>query len=155
MKNDLDELYNNLIQLSQEVKIKFRNKGLSVPVQNTDGSVRLGSYKIVKNPGEFYCIVDNTGETVINHINLPHTALLLANGLSLGYFTDTKLITQDQQYGYALFEELLQKNAIENSRTKTLEHYELAMTKFKIAKSKREYYKNTIMKSFQKLIKLV
>ena len=51
MKNDLDQLYNNLIQLSLEVKLKFRKKGLSVPVQNKDGSIGLGSYKIIKNPG--------------------------------------------------------------------------------------------------------
>ena len=155
MKKIPNDLYKRIVKLSGEVKNNLMKKGVAVPVQNSNGTVSVGSFTIVKTREGYYNIQDKNGEVMIDRINLPQTAAVLANGLALGRFKDTKLIEHDKKYGYALFEEIVQKKAIENSITKPLEYFDLAMTKASIAKAKKDYHKQDVVRSFQKLIKLV
>jgi len=155
MKNIHDELYAKITQVSIQVKNELRKKGIVVPVQNKDGSVTVGNYRIVKNRAGFYSILDKDNDIVVDYINLPQAAAVLANGLALGKFKDTALIESDQRYGYALFDEMVHTRAIKLSKTKSLEQFEITVTKNIIARARKENYKNDVIKSFEKLIKLV
>lgn len=155
MKSIPDDLYKKMIKLSDGVKQELRKKGIAVPTKNTDGSVSVGTFKIIKSDGGFYSIVDSHREVIVDGINLPQTAVIVANGLALGKFKDSEVINYDKRYGYALFEETMHKQAIENSSKRSLEYFDLAMTKYSIARAKKENYKKDVVRSFQKLIKLV
>lgn len=148
MKEIPNHLYEKIVSLSKEVKDSFRKRGIVIPVKNEDDSISLGSYTVVKDNQGFYKIYDYRKEVVVERINLPQTAIMLANGLALGKFLDNKLLSKDQKYGYALFEETLHKN-------KTKKNVDLHLAKLSSARAKREYYQHDINISFEKLRKLV
>jgi len=155
MKPITDELYKKLIKVSTEVKQDFRRKGLVIPVENKDGSITLDNFTITKDSDGFYVILNRSGNAIVDQINLPHTAILLANGLALGKFLDDALLKEDQNYGYALFDELVHERAVRLSKKKSLEHFEVMMGKCTVARAKKEQCRITINKSFEKLRKLV
>jgi len=155
MKSIPNDLYKKIVKLSDGVKFELRKKGVAIPTKNADGSVSVGTFKIIKNDEGFYSIVDFQREIIVDRINLPQTAVIVANGLALGRFKDSEVLNCDKRYGYALFEEMMHKQAIENSSKKSLEYFDLAMTKYSIARAKKEHYKKDVVRSFQKLIKLV
>jgi hypothetical protein len=156
MTNIPEDLYNKIVKLSSDVKKDLMSKGVVIPVKNDDGTVNVGYFTIVKdrNTG-CYSITDRSGEVVVKQINLPQTAAITANNLALGKFRDANLLDADRRYGYALFDELLHKKAVEKSNKKSLEYFDLMLTKSLIAKAKKEKYKQDVVKSFEKLIKLV
>ena len=155
MKHIPDDLYKKVIQLSYDVKKELRAKGVVVPVRNKDGSINVGTYVIAKQAAGYYLIKDRRNEVVVDNINLPQTAAVIANGLALGKFKDLTLLNADRHYGYALFDEQLHNRAVERSNKKSLEYFDVMLTKAMIAKAKKERYKQDVVKSFEKLIKLV
>ena len=92
MKTTPELLYKKIQKLSNEVKKEFRNKGIVLPKQHNDGSVSIGRYRIIKHQNTFYSIADHTGEIMVDKINLPQTAALLANGLELGRWLDDTIL---------------------------------------------------------------
>ena len=155
MKNIPDDLYKKIVKLSDAVKKDLLKKGVVVPVKNKNGSINVGHYKIVKTNEGYYNILSRSGDIIVDQINLPQTAAVVANGLALGKFKDDNLIDSDKRYGFALFDELLHTRSVENSKKKPLEYFDLMLTKSLIAKAKKEKYKQDVIKSFEKLIKLV
>ena len=155
MKPVTDDLYKKIVKVSKEVKEDFRKKGLVIPVENRDGSVSLDNFTITKDTDGFYSIVNSRGDTIVEQINLPQTAAVLANGLALGRFLDDDLLKTDRDYGYAVFDETLHERAVRQSKKKPLDYFDLMLTKCMIARAKKERYKSDIVKSFEKLIKLV
>ena len=155
MKNIPDDLYNKIVKLSDAVKKDLLKKGVVVPVKNKNGSINVGNYKIVKNNEGYYNILSRSGDVIVDQINLPQTAAVVANGLALGRFKDDNLIDSDKRYGFALFDEMLHTRSVENSSKKSLEYFDLMLTKSLIARAKKEKYKQDVIKSFEKLIKLV
>lgn len=155
MKNIPDDLYNKIVKLSDAVKKDLLKKGVVVPVKNKNGSINVGNYKIVKNNEGYYNILSRSGDVIVDQINLPQTAAVVANGLALGRFKDDNLIESDKRYGFALFDEILHTRSVENSSKKPLEYFDLMLTKSLIARAKKEKYKQDVIKSFEKLIKLV
>lgn len=154
MKPIRDEIYKKILKVSQTVEQDFRTRGIIIPSQNNDGTVSVGSYMIVKNADGYYFIKNKSNDIVIDQINLPQTAALLANGLALGKFADSKLIAEDKNYGYALFEEELHKQALSKSKHRDIDYFDLMMTKFMISRAKKNVHKQRIVKSFEKLRKL-
>jgi len=154
MKNVAIDLYNKIQKLSHSVKQDLQRKGIVVPVKNRDGSISVGYFTIVKTQAG-YAVLDPLQDPIVDRINLPQTAILVANGLALGKYKDDAVINSDRQYGYALFDEELHLRAVANSKKKTLEYYELMTTKAAIAKSKKEFYKKTLLNRYEKLIQLV
>jgi hypothetical protein len=152
MKPTTEQVYKKINELSNEVSRKFLKNGIVLPSCTKQGAVRIGHFIIEKNSG-FYSIVDSHGNTVINNINLPHTALLLANNLALGKYLDNKLLDADKQYGYAAFEESVQKRALRLSKDPN--RYCLMLDKLSISKVKKENSKKYIIHSFEKLRKFV
>lgn len=141
------DLYKKIVQLSNEVKQELRKKGLVVPNRNKDGSITLGSFTIVKDKENFYNILDKNGSCVLRNINLPQSAVLLANSLALGKQIDYSIVSKDRSYGFAVFEETLTKRAA--GKSSSLEKWDIMTTKNMIAQAKKNYYKEQIVLSFQ------
>jgi len=154
MKNIPAELYKKIEVLSNEVKRTLRKKGIVIPLRNNDGSVNVGFYKIVKTDYG-YSILDRAGEPIIERINLPQTAVILANDLALGRFRNDIILNHDRYYGYAEFEEQLQTRIASKKGPKSLETYEIVTTKANIARAKKALHRRSLVSSYQKLIKLV
>jgi hypothetical protein len=153
MKEITEDLYQKIQNTSREVQAELRKKGLVVPVKLPKGYIKIGDFTIVKNRAGWYNIVDAWGEIIVKQINLPQTAAMLANGLALGKMIDSELVAVDRNYGYALFEETLYNR--NTKLNKTIDHYHISTTKFNIARIKKEQYKSEIVRSFDKLLKLV
>jgi len=154
MKPLTDDLYKKLATLGRNVKQQLRQKGFVIPVENTDGTVSFDRFTVVHKTNGFYTILDHTHEAVVDQINLPQTAVILANNLALGKSKDDQLINQDRAYGYAEFEEQVYKRAVKRKDT-SLVHFDVSQNKYSAAMAKRKMFKNTIMTSFEKLVKLV
>jgi len=154
MKPTREEIYKKILKVSQSVEQDLRTRGIVIPIQNNDGTISVGSFMILKNTNGYYFIKNKSNDIVIDQINLPQTAALLANGLALGKFADSKLIAEDKNYGYALFEEQLHKQALSKSKHRDIDYFDLMMTKFMIASAKKNVHKKNIVKSFEKLRKL-
>jgi len=152
MENIPNELFQKVVKLSSEVKNKFHEQGIAIPIKNDDGTISIGNYKIIKE-NNFYSIVDYADVIVVDKINLPQSAIMLANSLALGKFLDKKLILKDQKFGYALFEELLHAKLIKGNVNSDFK--DIQLSKMNIAKSKKQFYKRDIKQSFEKLRKLV
>jgi hypothetical protein len=154
MKNLTEDLLKKLSQLDREVKSQLRAKGFVVPIKSKNGTIKFGWYTVVRNPDGSYSILDHTKEAIVSGINLPQTALITANSLALGKHTDSQLIAMDKSYGYADFKEQLHKRAIERDH-KNLDYFDINLEKHKIALHKKAAHKQEIMKSFEKLTKLI
>jgi len=151
MKSDL---YNKFVMVLDRVKNDLRRRGVVIPVANDDGSVTLGSYSIDRDLDGFYFINDRNNNVIIDHINLPQTAVVLANGLALGRCLDAKMVEADQNYGYALFDELVQSRAIEKNNRRDPDYADIMLTKCVTSRLKKESCRRDIIRSFEKLRKL-
>ena len=153
MENLPSNIYHKIQALSFEVKQELRKKGVVTPVKYKDGSVGIGFYRIIKSNGA-YTVLDNRGDIVESDLNLPQTAVLLANDLALGRFRDKNIVDYDRKYGYALFEEELNTKMKARKRI-SLENYDVAVAKASEAKSRKEYYKKDLLNKYEKLMRLV
>lgn len=143
------EILNKMFCLSKKIHASLNQKGIAIPVKNEDGSITLGNFTIVKEHN-FFSVRDYRNENVIERINLPQTAIILANGLALGKFIDKQLLQKDQNYGYALFEEKVYNRSL---KKKNFEKTTLAEIKRTDARLKKDYYKKIIIERFMKLSK--
>lgn len=153
MKNLPNNLYHKIQQLSEEVRKDLKRKGVVAPVKNEDGTISIGYYTIVKY-ADGYKVLDSFGDVVVDQVNLPQSAVLIANSLALGKYKDYGIIDSDRRYGYALFDEELHMRAATNKK-KPLEHFDLMTTKAAIAKSKKEFHKRDLLNKYEKLIQQV
>ena len=152
MKTITEELYSKIKKVSESVRRELYKKGLVVPVKNNDGTITIGSYTIIKDGNGSFSVLDFTNEVILSGINLPQTAILVTNKLALGMYKDTELLEIDRRYGSADFEEQLYKRALERKPNSIISLY---ITKYDDAKLKKIEHKRTIIRSFEKLIKLV
>jgi hypothetical protein len=150
MKPNTNDLYQKIIQLSVRTKEKFRSRGIVLPVKNLDGSISIGDYRLEKDSNNFYCIKDKHGNLIIDQINLPQTAAVIANDLALGKNLNQHLIEKDRSYGYAQFEEDLHKRAVFSGK-KDSDYIDIKLSKFMLSQVKKELCKQDIIKSFEKL----
>jgi len=149
-----EELYKKFTKVSAEVREDFRRRGLIVPVPNKDGSISIGSYRIVKC-NDSYSIVDRKNQVEIDGINLPQTAIIMANDLALRKFLDRDIIKRDQEYGYALFKEQIYRRALQRSKNQPIERFDLMTAKSLTSREKKERCRRDIQQSFEKLTKIL
>lgn len=154
MKQITTDIFNKIFHISENVKNSLQKQGVAIPVKNSDGSINFGHYLVKKNHDGFYDIFDHTNSIVVKNINLPQTAILIANSLALGKFLDCSLIKLDQQYGYTLFEEALCKK-IKSSKKSTLDKIDLIMAKTSDLQLKKSNLKDQIIVKFEKLRKII
>jgi hypothetical protein len=139
--------------LTKNLKEDFRKKGFVIPTKNDDGSVSVGNYRIFKDDLGFYSIADHRKEIIVKNINLPQTAVLTANRLALGKWKDETILAIDTKYGHALFDEKVhQRLAEKNLKSNDHDMADLMLTKLKIARYKKEKYKNEVFINFRKLL---
>lgn len=155
MKANPSELFKKVVELNQQVRENLRRRGLAIPKKDIQGNVILGRYKIVKDNQGFFDIVDYGNEKIVSRINLPQTAIIIANKLALGKFIDDQILSMDRSYGHAKFEEMLQKKiAGQSLKSKNLDRAELMFTKAKISKHKKDSSKSRILLDFEKLMRM-
>lgn len=147
-----EQLYRQLKKISIEVKEDLKRKGIAIPVKNSDGSITVGLYTVQKR-GKQYQIRDYSGEIIIDQVNLPHSAIILANNLALGKFIDKDTLRLDRFYGYAAFEEELHKKSAERNIKNNADRADVAYTKSAVNKSKKDRARAEIIKTFEKLKK--
>ena len=154
MRNN-NQLFKKVEQLAEGVKKDFRNKGLVIPTMEDNGSVRFDNYTVFKNKQGFYVILNIARVPVVENINLPQTAIILANNLALGKFVDDKIVNFDKQYGFNLFEEE-QYSRVAHSLAKRheWERVDTLIIKKNIAHTKAEMAKGQILSSFEKFRRL-
>lgn len=149
-----EELYKKFAKVSTEVRDDFRRRGFVVPVNNRDGSISIGPYRIVKC-NDSYSIVDSKNRVEIDGINLPQTAIIMANDLALRKFLDRNIIKRDQEYGYALFKEQIYRRALQRSKNQPIERFDLMTAKSLTSREKKERCRRDIQHSFEKLTKIL
>lgn len=150
-----EQLIFKVEKLAHGIRDELRKKGLVVPTDNGDGTISVDNYTIVKQKSGFYVIKNFCNDTVVDKINLPQTAALLANMLALGKWVDDSLLQTDRQYGYSLFEELLAKRSIEkNAKSKNYDRLDLMCVKMSDAVARKNRAKASILNSFEKLRRL-
>lgn len=154
MNQTSNEIYLKIQKLGRDVKEELRRQGIIVPVKKKDGSIQVGHFRIKKTQTGFYSVVDPKNEVIIDRINLPQTAAVLANRLALGKWLDDNILTADTRYGFALFDEELHKQLAEkNLKSNNVDKADMMYTKSAIAKHKKEQYKFEINKGFEKLMR--
>lgn len=146
-------IYQKIKEIDDSVKKTLKSKGLVVPKKYSNGTIGVGSYKIVKDDNGFYNILDYAHEPVVKQINLPQTAAILANKLALGKLLDEQILTADRKYGHAFFEEKLQNTLFtKNLKRNKIEAADLMLIKARISTLKKEHYKKEIVRGFDKLL---
>jgi hypothetical protein len=154
MKQLTNDVFDRFSKVSEQVVRDFRQRGIVIPQRNPDGSVTIGKYTVVKKSTGFYAVLDGRLEIVVDDINLPQTATIVANDLALGRWVNDNLLKQDKEYGFALFEETLYKRSAERSKG-SYDKFEIMMNKYHIKRLKKNSVKTGIVNSFEKLRKLV
>ena len=97
--------------------------------------------------------MDFEREIIVDRINLPQTAAVVANRLALGKYVEDDIVNADIAYGYALFDEELHINlANKNVQSNMLDRAEVMFTKSTISKYKKEQHLKTVIRSFNKLM---
>lgn len=139
-------VYNRLQKITEEVRKKLARKGIAIPVKNQNGTISLGYFTVCKQNG-YYTILDYANLPVVEKINLPQTAIILANNLALGRFLDNNILNVDRNYGYAEFEERLNLKLAAKSKN----NKDLRIIKGHEKRIKKESLKREITKSFEKL----
>lgn len=147
-----EELYTRIKKVSDKVRQNLLLKGVVVPIKNKNGTISIGHFTIVKENNGSFSILDYSNEIMVKHINLPQTAILVSNKLALGLYKDTELLEMDRKYGSADFEEELYKRALNRKNSNVSSLY---VSRYDDAKLKKAENKRNIVRSFEKLIKLV
>ena len=155
MRITAEELYKKFTKVTAEVREDFRRRGFIIPVSNSDGSIGIGPYRIVKDKDDLYNIVDSRNRIEVASINLPQTAIIMANDLALCKFLDRDIIKRDQEYGYAVFKEQIYRRALQRSKNHPIERFELLLFKSTSNREKKERCRRDIERSFEKLTKII
>ena len=154
MKPIPNDLYEKIERVSDKIRADFRQRGIVIPVKNTDGSINIGRFRVVNQHTGFYAVYDSKDEVIVEGINLPQTAALIANDLALGRILDPRIVNQDREYGFALFKETLYNHRVKDPKL-NFDSYELSKIKEAIAKNRKEQFQRGIVQRFEKLRKLV
>lgn len=149
-----ERIYRKITKLTNEVKTKLYRKGLVIPSKNLDGTISVGKYIITKTSDTYFQILEKNGDVLVDNINLPQTAAIVANSLALGQKVNKEILLKDQTYGSAVFEELLYNHRIENSKEDD-DRLQTMLIKKESNLQKKEVCKREIEESFQKLMRIV
>jgi len=145
------KLYKKLTDLAFEIKETLREKGYVIPSESKDGRVKIGNYFICKN-NVFFTITDLRNNILYEKINLPQTALIIANSLALGKKINSKILENDQQYGYSYFEDLNYSRIFKSLlNKKDYDKCDALLIKQETAQIRAESAKKYILLNFEKL----
>lgn len=149
-----DQLYSKVSELAHNARKNLRSRGLIVPIKESNGVVRFESFQITKFEN-YYIVCDLLGNVIADNINLPQTAILVANSLALGLCTSNSDQTHDREYGYKLFEDRQLTRIIKILiAANDWDRVDILRTKQEIVRTKVQYAKKQILFSFDKLTRI-
>lgn len=145
------QIYKKLVDLALGVKKDLRTKGIIVPVKDSNGNISFNQFTIVKNDWGF-SVVDSEKNQLCCQVGLPQTAIVIANGLALGYRLDYELVKQDQQFMNNSFEEQQFSRIVESlQKQQDWDRYDIVNLKLSIAREKAFGAKKNIIAQYDKL----
>ncbi len=148
-----DSLLQKLFLLNNEVQKSLKKKGFNSAKKLEDGSIQVGKFTIKKCNNGFFSVLDQNHYIILDKINLPHTAAILANKLACGKWTDREILDLDRKYGHYSFVEELYTEQMKKSK-KDYDKLDILSEKQKIARIKKAMYKKQIQIGFDKLFKI-
>ncbi|NBO27816.1 MAG: hypothetical protein EBX47_06535 [Synechococcaceae bacterium WB8_1B_057] len=151
MLQNSEIIFDKLKTINQKVKNQLFQKGFIPPVKNPDGSIQVGNLKIIKK-SHLFCVVDRHDVVLADNINLPQSAILIANNLGLRKSSVTKIIEKDYRYGHYVFDEMNLKVVLH--KTKDGRKKEILKEKLITSTLNKKKYKQDILDGFSKLIKI-
>lgn len=145
------KVYNKIVDLALKTKEEFKARGIVIPTKNDNGELTIGRYIVIKENNN-YNVLNSRREIVYSNLNLPHTAILVANSLALNQPVSRTLLDHDYRYGCSEFDEENYRRIAESlMNKKDWERYESILVKQETAQEKSEISKKEIIRSFQKL----
>lgn len=149
--NYQDQLFKKVKDIAKTTKDELKSKGVVIPTTDENGGINFNSFKVLKTDEGFYAIFKKD-EKIVDKINLPQTAIVIANKLALGQWVDKMLLSHDTAYGYNTFEEeqYQRLTTILISR-KDWTRVDAIRAKSVIAQQKAHVAKKAIMRSYEKL----
>jgi hypothetical protein len=144
-------IFTKLNALSDNLKGQLRKKGFIIPIKKSDGSIQISSYKIVKTENLF-AVLDRYDNIIVKNINLPQSAILIANDLGLKKSSFQQILEKDCRYGQCSFDKLNLKLVI--SKTKDHDRKEILREKIVTSNLLKEKYKQEILEGFINLLKI-
>jgi hypothetical protein len=148
---DLDPaLFIKVEKIAKTVIDSLKKKGYVVPSSLSNNRVNFDGYIVGRDDNGFYYIFNPKKDTLIDKINLPQTAAVVANNLALGKSAVEHLLVQDKYFGYRDFDQTVFKRAMERSK-KNIDQFAYWQTRYNDAKHQATAYKTTIVHSFEKL----
>jgi hypothetical protein len=153
MTNLTPKLFEDVKYLATKVRSDLKGRGFVVPAKNKDGSVVVGEYRIDKKEDGFYIAKGPTA--FLGPINLPESAIVLANNLALGKQLDHTLLENDKWFGFKRFdEEASLHGARICEKRKDPDRADLLYNKAEIAKHQKNQYKSSILNVYNQLKRL-
>lgn len=153
MTNLSPKLFEDVKYLASKVRSDLKGKGFVIPSKNKDGSVTVGDFRIVKHDDGFY-IAKGSAE-FLGPINLPESAIIVANNLALGKQLDHTLLENDKWFGFKRFdEEASLHSAKVCEKRKDADRADFLYNKAAIAKYQKEQYKSSILSAYNQLKRL-
>lgn len=147
---DLDpDLFLKIENTARTVIDSLKKKGYVVPTSLPGNRVNFNGF-IVGRDKEGYYIQNPRTDTLINRINLPQTAAVVANSLALGKYKIENILSQDRRWGYRDFDMMVFKRAMERTRN-NIDQFAFWQTRYNSARQQAITSRNTIMHAFEKL----
>lgn len=101
-----NKVYEQIVNLTNQTRDSFKNRGMAIPTSDGQGNIKIGKYTIIYNKDGNYQINDHHGQTFYKNINLPQTAILIANALATKQRVDDRVLRHDQTYGTKMFDDI-------------------------------------------------
>lgn len=150
-----DRLYDQLLEVTEKAKEYFRSNGFVIPTQEDNDRVRIGRYTIERSE-EGFAIFDQDRNLAHDVVNLPETAILVANAMALGKPPNHNVMLYDQRYGFSHFDLI---NSQRLARSRAAQHDEIGLhsceVKQQIALEKMHANRKLVTEYFEKLYSFI
>lgn len=148
---DLDpSLFIKVEKIAKTVIDSLKKKGYVVPSSLSNNRVNFDGYIVGRDREGFYYISNPRKDTLIDKINLPQTAAVVANNLALGKSAVDVLLIQDKYFGYKDFDQAVFKRAMDRSK-QNIDQFAYWQTRYNDAKHQAKSHRSAIVNSFEKL----
>ena len=148
---DLDpSLFIKVEKIAKTVIDSLKKKGYVVPSSLSNNRVNFDGYIVGRDREGFYYISNPRKDILIDKINLPQTAAVVANNLALGRNNIENLLDQDKYFGFRDFDTLIFKRAMDRN-TQDIDQFAYWQTRYNDAKYQAKSHRSTIVNSFEKL----
>jgi hypothetical protein len=148
---DLDpSLFIKVEKIAKTVIDSLKKKGYVVPSLLSNNRVNFDGFIVGRDREGYYYITNPRKDLLIDKINLPQTAAVIANNLALGRNNIENLLDQDKYFGFRDFDTLIFKRAMDRNK-QDIDQFAYWQTRYNIARQQAKSHKITIVNSFEKL----